>query len=281
MQKYKLQKDAATAEIIYGAVEANNTQPVRELMWGAAGTMLSASFMHRWSAEPRWKEVYLFQAERMLSEWEPIEGVGQLWTQDLYGRRKKYIGPVHGFAGNVISLIEGQRLLGPERYRTIAGKVMQTAVNTAHADAAHANWPAVFDPSAGGPARLLQHCHGAAGMVNALSKLPVGENDSFDSVLEKGGELVWKAGPLKKGANLCHGTAGNGYALLKLYERTGDELWLERARAFAMASIDQYTSMKAAFHQGRYTLWTGDLGTAFFLWNCIGARADFPTIDIF
>ncbi|MEO8739330.1 MAG: lanthionine synthetase LanC family protein [Casimicrobiaceae bacterium] len=37
--------------------------------------------------------------------------------------------------------------------------------------------------------------------------------------------------PLNKGAGLCHGTAGNGYALLKFYRRTGDAIWLERARS--------------------------------------------------
>jgi len=37
----------------------------------------------------------------------------------------------------------------------------------------------------------------------------------------------------EKGAGICHGTAGNGYALLKTFERTGDELWLERARALS------------------------------------------------
>ena len=31
------------------------------------------------------------------------------------------------------------------------------------------------------------------------------------------------SGPLVKGANLCHGTAGNGYAFLTLFARTGDE----------------------------------------------------------
>ena len=30
-----------------------------------------------------------------------------------------------------------------------------------------------------------------------------------------------------------HGTGGNGYAFLKLYRRTGNTMWLERARAFA------------------------------------------------
>ena len=46
-----------------------------------------------------------------------------------------------------------------------------------------------------------------------------------------GGELTWRAGPLVKGSGLCHGTSGNAYAFLVLHRRTGDELWLDRARA--------------------------------------------------
>jgi hypothetical protein len=111
--------------------------------------------------------------------------------------------------------------------------------------------------------------------------LPRGIDTRFDEILEKGGELTWHAGPLKKGANLCHGTAGNGYAFLKLYRRTENDLWLERARAFAMNAIDQYRLSKEICHQGRYTLWTGDLGTAIYLWDCINGEANFPTIDVF
>ena len=42
-----------------------------------------------------------------------------------------------------------------------------------------------------------------------------------------------------KGASICHGTAGNGYALLKAFARTGDERWLERARRFAVHALAQ------------------------------------------
>lgn len=118
-------------------------------------------------------------------------------------------------------------------------------------------------------------------MVTALSKLPRGIDTRFDQVLEKAGELTWYAGPLRKGCNLCHGTAGNGYAFLKLYRRTGDELWLHRARAFAMNAIDQYRLAKERYRRGRYTLWTGDLGTATYLWDCLNGEANFPTVDVF
>jgi Lanthionine synthetase C-like protein len=78
-----------------------------------------------------------------------------------------------------------------------------------------------------------------------------------------------------KGAGICHGTAGNGYAFLKAFERTGDELWLERARRFAVHALCQVERRG----QGRYSLWTGDVGTALFAADCLEGRADYPVLD--
>jgi DUF1680 family protein len=105
--------------------------------------------------------------------------------------------------------------------------------------------------------------------------------EPIDALLLSAGETIWRAGPLKKGANLCHGTSGNGYAFLKLFARTGDEKWLERARAFAMHAIAQSDADFAAHGQRHFSLWTGDLGLAIYLWDCINARAQFPTMDVF
>lgn len=91
-----------------------------------------------------------------------------------------------------------------------------------------------------------------------------------------GGELTWRAGPLVKGPGLCHGTAGNGYAFLTLLERTGDELWLERARRFAVHAISQVERVRAAHGKGRHSLWTGDLGTALYLADCVDGAGRLP-----
>jgi lantibiotic modifying enzyme len=282
MLRFKSSREIRIADKIFQSIEKNNTQPIRELMWGSAGSMLCANFLHTWTSEDRWQELFLLQAERMLSEWERIDGIGHLWSPDLYGNKRKYLGPVHGFAGNIIPLIEGRELLAHGGYEDICSKVVETIVNTAAASETHANWVAVFEESDRTKIpNLVQHCHGAPGMITALSKLPRGIDDRFDQLLEKGGELTWHAGPLRKGANLCHGTAGNGYAFLKLYQRTQNDLWLERARAFAMNAIDQYRISKEVYHQGRYTLWTGDLGTAVYLWDSINGEANFPTVDVF
>ena len=104
---------------------------------------------------------------------------------------------------------------------------------------------------------------------------------ALDDLLLAAGETIWTAGPLTKGSNLCHGTGGNGYALLKLYQRTHDSRWLERARSFAMHGIAQTEEDALRHGQLRYSLWTGDLGFAIYLWDCLRAEAQFPTLDVF
>jgi hypothetical protein len=56
-----------------------------------------------------------------------------------------------------------------------------------------------------------------------------------------------------------------------LHARTGDELWLERARAFAMHALAQA--------RGRASLFLGDLGAALLAGACIDGDARFPGLD--
>jgi len=139
------------------------------------------------------------------------------------------------------------------------------------------NWPTLAGAQRPGGKLLVQHCHGAPGIVTAMAGL---RDAALDEVLAGAGELIWTAGPLAKGANLCHGTAGNAHAFLALFARTGEARWLERARAFAMHAIAQSDTEAARLGQRRYSLWTGDLGLACFLWECIGGTARFPTMHI-
>jgi lantibiotic modifying enzyme len=283
--QYKLSPSEDTASQILHSIHKNDAQPVRELMWGMAGSMLAAYFMHQWTAEIRWQEVFGLQADLLLQAWKPVsenDEAGYLWTIDLYGAQQQWLGPVHGFASNLTPLLVGRSLLSDEQFQDISHKAMMTVLQTAVIEDNSANWPAVYhlDEPSQAP-NLVQYCHGAPGMVTALATLPKGINEQFDRILEQGGELTWQAGPLKKGSNLCHGTGGNGYAFLKLFMRTGNQMWLDRARAFAMQTIEQYHLSQQLYRQLRYPLWTGDLGLAIYLWDCLQAQALFPTIDVF
>jgi hypothetical protein len=273
----RLSPTPAVADIVYTRTEANLRLPIRELMWGMPGSMLACVHMTEMTGEPRWRALFEAQAVRLLEELEETLD-GPLWTQDLYGRRQCWLGPVHGYAGNMIPLIRGWNWLTDDQRARSAEAVPRTLAANAWRSALGANWPAI----AGGDSLpgLCQHCHGAPGIVTTFAEAPFA-SPPLDALLLEGGDFTWAAGPLAKGSNLCHGTGGNGYAFLKLYGRTGDPIWLNRARAFAMTAIAQCRQARDAFGQGRYALWTGDVGLAIYLWDCLAAGPYFPTIDVF
>ena len=123
---------------------------------------------------------------------------------------------------------------------------------------------------------VLQWCTGAPGVV-------AGAWDYLDEdLLLAGAELIWRAGAHRdeKGHGICHGTSGNGFALLKAFARTGDELWLERARRFAVHALAQAERIATANGRRRYSLFTGDVGTALFAAACLDGDTRFPIIDV-
>ena len=253
------------AELIAGNAEDER----RELMWGSPGTMLAAAAMHDLTGEARWLELWRESAAWLRDEWDQQTG---LWTQHLYGIVDQFIGPAHGFAGCVLALSE-------DADDVVHRRAAESMARYAVLEDGLANWPSRTSVRslAGNRDGLIrvQWCHGAPGVVASLAHL-VPDDDEHGRLLVAGGELTWRAGPLSKGANLCHGTAGNGYAFLALFERTRDELWLERARAFAMHSVAQVARARAEFGRGRYTLWTGDPGTALFLADCLAGGGTVP-----
>ncbi len=253
------------AELIAG----NARDERREVMWGSPGTMLAAAAMHDLTGEERWNDLWRESAAWLRDEWDPESG---LWTQQLYGMVEQFIGPAHGFAGCVLAL---SRDADDEIHRRAAETTARYAVE----EDGLANWPPTSSMKSlrgnrDGSIRT-QWCHGAPGVVASLARLAP-DDDEHGRLLRAGGELTWRAGPLSKGANLCHGTAGNGYAFLALFERTRDELWLERARAFAMHSMAQVARARREFGRGRHTLWTGDPGTALYLADCLAGGGSIP-----
>jgi hypothetical protein len=221
-------------------VRANLDNEANELMWGVPGTLLVARALGEGVDE---SEAAL-RAARDDDGW---------WTQHVEGHVFRSLGPVHGLLGNLVALGEVESALPFLR-------------DLARRDGAHVNWA----PGPGDDKLRLQWCHGAPGIVvHAAHVLD-------DDLLLGGAQLIWDAGPPErgeKGSGVCHGTAGNGYALLRTFERTQDELWLERARAFATHALEQAQAVP------RYSLFTGGIGAALFARDCLDGAARFPVLD--
>ena len=229
-----------------GRISANLANEAEDLMWGTPGTMVAAAAMG-------WDDLARESADALASR-RDTDG---LWTQRLWGTSFRGIGTVHGLAGNVRALLQ----VDDPRNETLRAESAAALAQAATREGGLANW------SSEGK---LQWCAGAPGIVSAA-------RDYLDEdLLLAGAELVWQAGPrgAEKGAGICHGTSGNGFALLAAFERTQDSLWLDRARRFAVHALAQATDLP-----GRYSLFTGGVGTALFAAACLDGDARYPVLE--
>jgi lantibiotic modifying enzyme len=257
---WRLTRARQLADDLLDRVGANVANEAEDLMWGAPGTLLAAAAMRDWTGEARWGEAARTTAAALASRRDEAG----LWTQRLWGEEFKGLGAPHGLVGNVRALLQVDEAGSGELKRQTAALLAERAIR----EGGLANWTS--EPK-------LQWCQGSPGIVIAAW-------DYLDEELVlAGAELVWRAGAHgdEKGHGICHGTSGNGWALLKAFARTGDEVWLERARRFAVHALAQADRLAAASGRRRYSLFTGDLGTALFAAACLDADARYPVLDGF
>ena len=258
-------------------IRSNRDNSTREALWGAPGTMLAALILSERPKNADWQWLFVDSVEAIWSTWSADESTGVwLWEQDMYGRQARYIGAGHGWAGNLYALWRGLDLLNASQRQLLRERTVQGLHALPQLDGDFANWPARTGDD---KVSLTQWCHGAPGIILALryANLP-----DVLPLLCKGGATIVKAGPLVKGVGLCHGTDGNGMALLELFRKTGDETWLTSARQFAMWAIRQSNEAFKTHGQWRYSLWTGDAGLACFLLDCLdGSSRGMPGMDDF
>jgi hypothetical protein len=251
--------DSAHADDLYALLPTSVENPTDDIAWGIPGTLLAQQAMHEWTGDPRWAEA----ARESAAVLRDRRGEDGLWRQDDDYRG---LGTLHGAAGNTLALLR----LEPDE--ALARETAAVLARHAVREDGLANWP-------GAPTRepgRLQWCTGAPGIL-------AGAWDYLDEeLLLEGAELIWKAGAHgdEKGHGLCHGTSGNGFALLKAFARTGDERWLERARRFAVHALAQAERIAGANGSRRYSLFTGDVGTALFAAACLDVDARYPIIDV-
>jgi len=268
---HRLAPSADIADDLLARVRANVANEAEEVMWGTPGTLIAARAMLEWTGDERWRAAGDESAEAL---WSRREDDG-LWTQRLYRQTLRSLSPPHGLVGNVQAL---RPLLDAGRREVLERETAAVLQRTAVVEAGLANWPPRDRPTLPGPDGQIrvQWCAGGPGIV-------ISTWDYLDEELVlAGAELPWQTGPpgLEKGPSICHGTAGNGYAFLKVFARTGDERWLERARRFAVHSLEQVRRLRAERGRGRYSLWTGDLGVALYAADCLDGQGVYPFFEL-
>lgn len=284
--QWSFTRERAVADELFAVVQGNLRNPAREALWGNPGTVLAAIHMAEATGEVRWMRLVQESVAVLLEEMQRDPETGTwVWEQDLYGRKSRMLGAGHGFAGNVYPALRAADLLDAGTVAVIVDRAWHTLTATALRSGEYINWHPMIDAerieaaTKAGRLPLVQDCHGSPGIVCRLATVP--RSPEWDALLRGAGELTWAAGPLSKGAGLCHGTTNSTLTMLKLWRRFRDPLWLDRARSLAMHSIEQIERHRAEYGQGRHTVWTGDLGAACVLWNCVIADDRFPMLDHF
>jgi hypothetical protein len=230
---------------------ANIDNEAEEVFWGVPGSLIAAAAIGDESIRETLSAALLSRRDE-----------NGLWTQRLYGQEYQSLTPPHGLVGIV-------QALGIEDLKDDARQILAAG---AHRENGFATWPPRPRPELAGPdgELRLQWCAGAPGIV-------ISAWDYLDEdLLLEAAELIWRAGPHgdEKGPNICHGTAGNGYAFLKTFQRTADERWLGRARRFAVHALEQVERMPS-----RYSLFTGNIGVALYAADCIDAQTAYPIME--
>lgn len=264
---FRLAPDRTLADDLERLLPTSAEQLTDDINWGVPGAILAVMALHEWTGEERWLEM----ARNLASILKSRRGHDGLWRQDDDYRG---LGALHGVAGNTLALLR------VEPDATLAQATAAVLARYAVREDGFANWPGAKDRSLVRPRDgciCLQWCTGAPGIL-------AGACDFLDEeLMHLGANLIWQAGAHgdDKGHGLCHGTSGNGFALLKMFSRTGDEHWLARARRFAVHALEQAEKTTAANGgRGHHSLFTGDVGAALFAAACLDGDTHFPIIDV-
>jgi hypothetical protein len=262
LARFAITGDAAVIDQLCEAMWENIGNPTREALWGSPGTTLAALLLRERYGDDRYDTLIRAVQKELWLSWEPARGDGGLlWEQDLYGERRHFVGAAHGAIGNLAPFVRALDLLANDRRAVLFERIARLLETYLLRDGAAANWWTVGDPRS---QNRMQWCHGAPGVIIGLASYPT--HDAYvEAMLLAGGEGIWRAGPLRKGPTLCHGTAGNGFALLRLAHRTGEERWRMRAECFATHAMRQVDAWRKTFGRPAFSLWTGELGVALFV----------------
>ena len=184
---------------------------------------------------------------------------------------KYYLGAAHGLAGILYTLLQSNML--PADSVAVVTKAVDFLLGQRFSS--HnllSSIPSQTD-------RLVQWCHGSPGLIPLLNSVYKIKGGTYLQESIKCASVVWKRGLLKKGHGLCHGTLGNTYAFLDLYQATDDIAWLCKAIQFTEWSMSHVDVKKK--YENEMTLYDGLSGVVYFYCDMLcPKKACFPGFKI-
>lgn len=186
-----------------------------------------------------------------------------------------YLGAAHGLSGILYMLLQVRAQLSDAELK----ELIRPSVDAY----ASLQYPSGNFPSSLGSQtdKLVHWCHGAPGAVHLLAlAYKVFDDALYLDALRKSVDVIWERGLLKKGYGICHGTAGNAYAFLHMYQLTKELKYLHRAAKFAEWCFD-YGHHNCRIADRPFSLFEGMAGTIHFLADLLEPeKASFPAFQL-
>ena len=258
-----------------------------ELLYGAAGTLYALGFILKHWPETTQKALIIASIQRIAEKTvEKKDGNNELHFRYPFHGGDSYIGAAHGIIGILYVLFQLREYL-PNNDNIF----IPTLEYLIKLQFPTGNFPAIEGPEVDD---TVHFCHGGPGAVPMLClAYQIYNHQDYLQAALRAGEDIWRRGLLKKGRGICHGTAGNGYAFISLFNVTGEEVWLNRALIFAeiMGYDQNYENVVRRFDDPQrktlgiadhpYSLMEGLAGTICFYIDCLNPlEAMYPTYDI-
>jgi eukaryotic-like serine/threonine-protein kinase len=221
-----------------------------DLTLGRAGVLLGSTLLFESARQPH-AAVRKYGDRLSSALTRELAAAGSVTTS----QRITALGIAHGWAGGLYALLRW----ASATHRAPAAWVMEQLeelASCAQISGRGAVWPrfrAQTDPSLEGT-----WCNGGTGLV--FLWLLAAESCADDRFIRLAEDAGWSVAdrPFDRAVDLCCGSAGRAYAFLALYRRTGDSVWLNRAKRFAAHAVSESDPDAPTAHR----LYKGALGVA-------------------
>uniref|UniRef100_A0A8C9FZD3 Glutathione S-transferase LANCL1 n=1 Tax=Pavo cristatus TaxID=9049 RepID=A0A8C9FZD3_PAVCR len=227
---HKLQDHKQSEDCITRLLHLHKVDPrvPDELLYGRMGYLYALLFVNKHFGEEKIPQSHIQQVcEAVVASGESLAKRRNFATKSplMYEwYQEYYVGAAHGLAGIYYYLM--QPGLGVSQVK-LHNTVKPSVDYVCQLKFPSGNYP----PCINDTRDLLVHwCHGAPGVIYMLLQAykVFGEQQYLNDALQCA-EVIWQYGLLKKGYGLCHGTAGNAYGFLALYNLTQNMKYLYRA----------------------------------------------------
>lgn len=249
-----------------------------ELLYGRAGYLFSLLYVRKNISPSAVDDDLIRQViSSVLKSGQSLAAKKKMASPLMYEWHDSYyLGAAHGVAGILYMLLQAREQLSSSELQTLVQRTVGYYLTLRYPSG---NFPSSLGSQTD---KLVHWCHGAPGAIHmfALAYSVFGDQ-SYLKAAQDCADMIWNRGLLKKGYGICHGTAGNGYAFLRMFQLTGEPKYLHRAAKFCEWCFD-YGQHNCRIADRPLSLFEGMAGTIYFMADMLQPdKSAFPAFQLF